>query len=109
MGNAAEDAACAWLQAEGYMVRERNWKTRFCEVDIIAEKNAAVYFVEVKHRSSERQGGGISALTARKLRQMRFAATLYLSRQPSGTDARLAGIVTSGRENPMVIEFLELE
>jgi ribonuclease HII len=107
-GNKAEDQASAWLEQQGYVVVERNWKTRFCEIDIIATKDRAVHFVEVKHRRSVDQGGGLAAITPAKLRQMKFAANLYLARLPA-VDARLAVISTSGTDKVTVDELLTLE
>lgn len=94
IGNDAESAAVEWLFSQGYDVVERNWKTKFCEIDIIALRDNTLYFVEVKHRTSQAQGGGISVITARKLRQMRFAATLFLTKYPD-TNARLAVLTTT--------------
>ncbi len=94
IGNDAETAVAGWLKGKGYEVLERNWKTRFCEIDIIARKDQALYFVEVKHRASLMQGGGVAAITPRKLRQMRFAATLFLTKYPN-IDTRLCVVSTS--------------
>jgi ribonuclease HII len=96
-GAAAEDAAAKWLVKNDYIVAERNWKTKMCEIDIVAEKNDTWYFVEVKHRRSGEQGGGIEAITKTKLRQMRFAANVYIGRHRlDGKDARLAVITSAG-------------
>ena len=107
-GNRAESVVAQWLDTAGYEILERNWKTRFCEIDIIALKDGRLYFVEVKHRASPQQGGGIAAITPRKLRQMRFAATLYLSRHGTA-DAQLAVVTTTGQPVPEVEELLVLE
>lgn len=93
-GNDAETVAAAWLENNGFKIIERNWKTKFCEIDIIAAKDGTTYFVEVKHRRGSTQGGGIAAITDRKHRQMRFAASLYLASRPG--DASLAVMTTHG-------------
>jgi ribonuclease HII len=108
MGNMAEDTAAVWLEQQGYGIVERNWKTRFCEIDIIAAKDDVLHFVEVKHRRSSEQGGGLAAITPAKLRQMKFAADVYLSCRPA-RDARLAVITTSGTQELAVEELLTLE
>lgn len=101
-GNEAESVSAAWLETDGFRIISRNWKTKFCEIDIIAEKNGRIYFVEVKHRRQAGQGGGIAAITDRKLRQMRFAAQLYLASHPA--DAQLAVMTTSGTKDTIVVE-----
>lgn len=108
IGNKSEAVAVQWLEHEGYSVVESNWRTKFCEIDIIATRNDRVYFVEVKHRKTAGQGGGVAAITDRKLRQMRFAASLYLARA-SAQDAQLAVITTTGTSEPAVEELLFIE
>lgn len=105
IGNRAEDAAANYLQRHGYEIIDRNWKTKWCEVDIIATRKDIVYFVEVKYRRSHRQGGGIAAITPKKLRQMGFAAKLWLHTNGEH-DARLSVIEVTG-ETFEVTKFVE--
>ncbi len=97
VGSLAETAACEFLLSNGYTIIERNWRTRWCEIDIVAEKDHVVSFVEVKYRSSDLQGGGVAAVTPSKVRQMRFAAELWLRNRPS-QDAQLAAIEVAGKD-----------
>lgn len=78
LGAVGEDAAAAYLKDAGYQVIARNWKTKICEIDIIARKQGRVYFVEVKTRQDTRYGGGAAAITPKKLQQMSFAAELWV-------------------------------
>lgn len=77
-GHAAEATAAEYLQAHGFTVRGLNWKTRYCEIDIVAEKSGTIYFVEVKSRKNSRQGHGYDYVTPKKLQQMRFAAEMWV-------------------------------
>ena len=47
-GNNGENRAAAYLEAHGFRILERNWRTKSGEIDIIALSGAAVIFVEVK-------------------------------------------------------------
>jgi ribonuclease HII len=105
IGKRAEDEAANYLKRHGYTIVERNWKTRWCEIDIVATKDKVVHFVEVKYRGKADQGGGIAAITQSKLRQMRFAAELWLTRAPD-VDAVMSVIELHG-ETPEVSAFLE--
>lgn len=105
IGNRAEDEAANYLQHQGYEVVDRNWKTKWCEIDIIAMKRQVMYFVEVKYRKSSRQGGGIAAITPRKLNQMQFAAKLWLH-QHGEIDARLSVVEVTG-ESFEVTQLIE--
>ena len=96
IGSEAEAAAADYLEARGYEVLERNWRTRVCEIDIVAKKNSTVHFVEVKYRSSSRQGGGLDYITPKKLKQMTFAAECWVDEHAYAGDYRLGAIEVSG-------------
>lgn len=79
-GDAAENLVAEHLKADGYRIAHRNWRSRFCEIDIVAAKNRMVYFVEVKYRSSNKYGGGVAAVDTKKQEHMRRAAEAYIAR-----------------------------
>ncbi len=95
-GRAAEATAAEFLKTKHYHIITMNWRTKWCEIDIIAKKNDVVYFVEVKHRRKAEQGDGLAAITASKLKQMRFAAELWRKQYSHSGDARLGAIATAG-------------
>lgn len=103
-GRRGEDAAVEELKKRGHSIIERNWKTKWCEIDIISQKDDVLYFTEVKYR---RKGSGLDAITPKKQKQMRFAAELYMQKI-SNKNAKLAAIAVSG-DNYMVTDFLILE
>lgn len=90
----------------GYKIIERNWRTARCEIDIIAEKDGTAYLVEVKYRGSDRQGGGLEYITPSKLKQMRFAAQMWVEETEWIGDFQLAAIELSG-PNYSVIQFID--
>lgn len=104
-GALGEDSAASYLAAQGYTIIERNWRTKACEIDIVAEKHNVVYFVEVKYRSKASQGGGLAAITPAKLRHMERAAKIWLHRY-GNRDARLSAIEVTG-SGYRVTQFLE--
>jgi uncharacterized protein (TIGR00252 family) len=95
-GRRAEQAAEEYLVRQGYEILQRNWRTKYCEIDIVAKKDGAVYFVEVKYRGSDGQGTGIDYITPAKLRQMRYAAEHWLQKHNWDDDCGLAAIELSG-------------
>ena len=95
-GHQAEARAARFLVRQGFAVRELNWKTRFCEIDIVAEKGSCIYFVEVKYRSSTQWGAGLEYITAKKLKQMRFAASYWLARHDWHQQSCLAALSIDG-------------
>ena len=77
-GNIGEDQAVDYLHSHGYKLIDRNWRTRYCEIDVIAQKDKVIWFVEVKARKSSGQGYGYEYVTPKKLQQMRFAAEMWV-------------------------------
>jgi ribonuclease HII len=109
IGDTAEDIASEYLARVGHQILDRNWKTKFCEIDIVSQLSDVIYFTEVKYRKKFDQGGGLAAITPKKLRQMKFAAEFYvLSNQISDVNLRLAVMALSG-EPPNVETFLEVQ
>lgn len=108
IGDSAEDVAANYLKKRGHEILDRNWKTKYCEIDIVSRLGGVLYFTEVKYRKKFDQGGGLAAITPKKLRQMKFAAEFYvLANRVEGLDLRLAGIALSGRDF-VVDDFLEV-
>lgn len=106
IGNTAESSAAEWLRSKGYTILDRNWKTKHCEIDIIAEKNNIRYFFEVKYRSTDQQGGGVAAVTSKKLEQMRFAAELYNTRTSYDGSAQLGVIPVTPKGVQKLLQVL---
>ncbi|MEM8853562.1 MAG: YraN family protein [Pseudomonadota bacterium] len=79
-GVRAEKSIAAFLHAGGYDILARRERGRSTEVDLIAQCEDVIAFVEVKAR---RKGyGGLEAVDTRKQRQMSLAAADWLSRNP---------------------------
>ena len=78
IGNLAEEKVAEYLRREGHEIIWRNFKTKFCEIDIVSLYKDKIYFTEVKYRRSDFHGGGLAAVTREKRKQMEFAATSFL-------------------------------
>lgn len=108
VGDAAEAKVTAHLKKRGHEILARNWRTKFCEIDIVSRVGDTVYFTEVKHRKSSMQGGGMAAITPKKQKQMSFAAEFYaVSNNITNTNLLLATASTTGVP-PRVVDYLEL-
>lgn len=104
-GQLAEAKVAEYLEERGYVIRDRNWKTKQCEVDIIAEKNGCVHFVEVKYRTVSSQGDGFEYITPAKLRQMSFAAEYWVAQNRWEGEYVLSAASVSGPT--FQIEYIE--
>lgn len=95
-GPKAEAAVARFLERSGYKILNRNWKTKVCELDIVARKSGVVYFIEVKYRQSDDQGDGLEHITPHKLNQLRFAARIWNQDHNFDGDYRIVGAEVSG-------------
>ncbi len=107
-GHQAEAAVAANLEGRGYKILGLNWKTKLCEIDVIARKDKIVYFVEVKYRAASGQGSGFEYITPKKLSQMQFAARLWNQTNDWDGDYRLLGAEVSGLDFE-IIDLVEID
>jgi uncharacterized protein (TIGR00252 family) len=105
-GRQAEDAAAEYLSSKKFEILSQNWRTRWCEIDIVAKKKKIIYFVEVKYRKTADFGGGLDYITHAKLKQMKFAAEFWISNNNWSGDYRISAIEVSGSSFE-ITEFLE--
>ena len=69
-GRAGEEAALQILQMRGYKILDRNFRSRYGEIDIVAQDGNILVFVEVKTRWSRKYGYPEEAVTPRKLQSI---------------------------------------
>ncbi len=101
-GHQAEKDAAEYLESIGYKIVQLNWKTKYCEIDIVAEKDNRIYLVEVKSRKTLFQGSGMDYVTTKKLNQMRFAAEMWVSNHSWTGEYQLVAIGIDGEEITLV-------
>ena len=83
-GRMGEEVCCWHLEEEGYKIVKRNWRIGHKELDIIAENDKYIVFVEVKTRSDDadmikKYGTAAAAITDEKLYKLKAAANAYLA------------------------------
>lgn len=109
IGDESESVAALELERAGHTIIERNWKTKYCEIDIVSRLGDTYYFTEVKHRKSDYGGDGLAAITDKKLNQMRYAAKFYAhTHQLRNQNLRLLAIATTGK-TPQFVSLVEAE
>ena len=107
-GKIAEEFTVRYLQNHGYHIIDQNWRTKLCEIDIVARKKNTVYFVEVKYRSTNDQGDGLEYVTSKKLRQIIFASEMWASQNDWDGDMQILAVSVSGK-NFQRISMVEIE
>ena len=78
LGALGETVAAAHLEAQGLKVVDCNFRTRYGEVDLIAEDSGTLVFVEVKTRRSLAFGAPEESVTPRKRARLAKVAAAYL-------------------------------
>lgn len=79
IGNQGERLARDYLIERGYKILEMNFTTRLGEIDIIAEKDNIISFVEVKTRRSLKYGMPKEAVNYRKMQKIIRVAENYIA------------------------------
>lgn len=106
-GRMAENLATDFLRKSGYEIIAQNWRTKLCEIDIVAKKGDTIYLVEVKYRKKSSYGDGLDAITPAKLRQMKFASRVWQHwHDYKNPDMRLGVIAMSGN-SPQVLKWID--
>ncbi|WP_415982369.1 YraN family protein [Anaerostipes caccae] len=77
-GMEKEETACRFLLTQGYEVIERNFYSRYGEIDIIARDGQYLVFAEVKYRRSTAFGYPGEAVDRRKQQKIHKTAEYYL-------------------------------
>lgn len=80
IGKFGEDVATKYLEAKGYKIKERNYRTFLGEIDIVCEYKGNIIFVEVKTRRSNKFGYPEEAVNFIKQQKIIKNALCYLSK-----------------------------
>jgi putative endonuclease len=80
IGREAEARACAFLQQQGLILIERNFRCRVGEIDLIMRDAQTLVFVEVRCRKDRRFGGAAASVGRVKQQRLLRSASAYLSR-----------------------------
>ncbi len=99
LGKRGEKIAVNHLKSKGYKIIELNWTTGKKEIDIIAEEENYLVFIEVKTRSVDFQLHPRDAVSVPKQRNLIFAAQTYIERNMPEKEARfdIISIIVDGR------------
>ncbi len=77
-GRAGEDEALRDYEQRGFSLVERNFQTRYGEIDLIVKDDRFLVFVEVKTRTPSSKMRGIASITRSKMNKLFKTALLYM-------------------------------
>ncbi len=113
LGNKGEDLASEYLQNLGYKILDRNYKTLFGEIDIIAKKGKTIAIVEVKTRISSNKEQNFfpeDNITIEKQKKLLKLGSFFISQSKEYSDYAWEIDVVAveiNQENQANIRFLK--
>jgi len=108
IGNTAEQQAADFLLSKGYTLREKNYRYRHAEIDLIMEDHGLLVFVEVKFRSGTGFGYAEEFVDYRKRQLIIRAADHYIHEKDWHKDIRF-DIVGVYKDKSGVLRFKQFE
>ncbi len=111
-GASGERIAGEYLKLSGYRILETNYRSGHLEIDLIAERDDCLVFIEVKTRRDRSFGGALESVSNAKLRNIRRAARIYLAnmrRRPGYAEYRfdLVAIDLDPREDGLILRHVK--
>lgn len=82
IGRNGEDFCEEYYRKKGYEIKERNYHSRYGEVDLIAQKGNIIAFVEVKTRSENSLSRPSEAVSKSKQKKLMLTAMKYMENEP---------------------------
>ncbi|SFP58492.1 YraN family protein [Hydrogenimonas thermophila] len=93
VGNRAESLACNWLIEQGCQILDRNVYSRFGEIDIIAQKEGILHFIEVKSGTTFEP---IYNITPAKIAKLLRSIQAYLKKYKLDIPYQLDALIVKG-------------
>lgn len=114
LGDWGEEYTANYLIQQGFVIVERNWHCRYGEIDIIAENDMLLLFVEVKTRTNTRFAQPYEAVDYRKQKKIRSTVETYLLANPTNRQPRVdvasivapQGVMTQNPEITYLVQVL---
>ncbi len=99
-GNLAEDKACEFLLENGFSLVERNFYSRFGEIEIIATKDEVLHFVEVK--SGLDFESAIQNITPKKLSRLIKTGDVFMKKNSLHVDFVYDAVIVTQKDIEIV-------
>lgn len=106
-GAAGEIQAARFLRNKGFTILSSNYRCRQGEIDIIAQKDNILSFVEVKTRSKNSMYSPREAVNCAKQRRIILTASIYLAKYPSKLQPRF-DVIEVVMESPSSLKVSEI-
>lgn len=109
IGNLGEKIACNYLMKKGFLIINRNYRSKTGEIDIIAKSKNTLVFVEVKTKIGDVKGKPYEHVTKSKLAKFKRAVQAYLISYKIESPIRLDVVSIQLFEDLLVKKILHFE
>ncbi|BAF70658.1 YraN family protein [Nitratiruptor sp. SB155-2] len=90
LGRNGEKRAEAFLIKNGFTIREKNFHSRFGEIDIIAQKDGILHFIEVK---LSEKSDPVYMITQKKMEKLLLAIEFYMMKNGLELPYQIDGVL----------------
>lgn len=97
-GQLAEDMACQYLQQQGLTLLQKNFHSRFGEIDLIMQHQQTLVFVEVRYRKNLDFGGPTASITLSKQAKIQKTALYFMQKKGREFNARFDVLAICGED-----------
>lgn len=94
-GAKAEDIACRFLKENGFEILDRNFYSRFGEIDIVAYKDNTIHFIEVK---SSKKYDPIYYITPKKMQKILKTIDYYMFKNSINLSFQIDAIIIKNKD-----------
>ena len=98
-GELGERIAERWLRRQGWRIVQRRFRSGHRDIDLVAERDGLVAFVEVKARRGQRFGDPVEAVNWKKQRELGRSARIWIARHGRAPEAYrfdVIGVLVAG-------------
>lgn len=106
-GKAAEQLACDYLKKNGLKLIEKNFHSRYGEIDLIMQHQNTLVFIEVRYRKNQNYGGAKESVTPCKQKKIQKTALYYMQTKGHEFNARFDVIAMGGENKNLNIEWIK--
>ena len=107
LGKKGEELAAQFLEKLGYQIIAMNWHEKKFEIDIIAQEQNQLVFVEVKTRTTDYFGSPVEAVTPAKQKHLVEGANYFIEKQNIDLECRFDVIAVILNNNQQKIEHFK--
>jgi len=110
-GKVCEQIACDHLKKNGLKLIDKNFHSRYGEIDLIMQHQETLVFIEVRYRKNQNYGGASASVTPAKQLKLQKTALYYMQQKGREFNARFDVIAMTGdvdgKEKKLNIDWIK--